>query len=192
MVKEIKTAFILLIVVLTCSSTALLHAQQPDASLDASPTRYFRLDFRVLQVSPDGKIADSRSYSEMVVSGPRSKENSSLRAQDHVPISYGSDRNQFQFIDMGADIDVKNIEVSGEMLRLWITAKVTAVPPIAPTHEENTAVAAQPTVERLMTRQTNWSSNVSVPIGKPTIVLSSDYNSDSGKTELELTATPVP
>ncbi|HEX3941546.1 MAG TPA: hypothetical protein VHX11_08705, partial [Acidobacteriaceae bacterium] len=64
MVKRIKTAFMLLIVVLTCSATALLHAQQPDASLDASPERYFRLDFRVLQVSPEGKVADSRSYSE--------------------------------------------------------------------------------------------------------------------------------
>jgi hypothetical protein len=179
MVKRIKTAFMLLIVVLTCGATALLHAQQPDASLDASPTRYFRLDFRVLQVSPDGKIADSRSYSEMVVSGPKSHSPSSLRAQDRVPVHLP--QNEVQYENAGADIDVKNIEVSGEMLRLDVTANVSAVAPTAPDAPLS-----------LLTRQTNWSSDVSVPIGKPTIVLSSDNDTDHGKTELELTAVSVP
>jgi hypothetical protein len=40
-------------------------------------------------------------------------------------------------------------------------------------------------------RQSNWNSRVTVPIGKPTIIFSSDNVSDKGKTELELTATPI-
>ena len=40
-------------------------------------------------------------------------------------------------------------------------------------------------------RQTKWDSNVAVPLGKPTILFTSDNVSDAGKTELELTATEI-
>jgi hypothetical protein len=45
--------------------------------------------------------------------------------------------------------------------------------------------------EKHIIRQTSWDSNVTVPIGKPTIIFSADNSADKGKTELELTAVPI-
>jgi hypothetical protein len=41
-------------------------------------------------------------------------------------------------------------------------------------------------------RQTKWSSNVIVPIGKPTVIFSSDDATTKGQMQLELTATAMP
>jgi hypothetical protein len=40
-------------------------------------------------------------------------------------------------------------------------------------------------------RQTRWESSVVVTLDKPTILFISDNTSDTGKTELELTATEI-
>ena len=40
-------------------------------------------------------------------------------------------------------------------------------------------------------RQLSWQSDVVVPIGRPTVIFTSDNPSDTGKTELELTATEI-
>jgi hypothetical protein len=54
--------------------------------------------------------------------------------------------------------------------------------------EISTATTAQ---KQPLIRQTKWSSNVILPLGKPTVIFSSDDVASKGQMQLELTATPV-
>lgn len=154
-----------------------------------SPEHYYRLKFRVLDLSPEGKITNSRSYSEIIASGAKSAQTSSIRTQDRVSVPT-EDRSQgvvntlvnthFQDIFIGTKIDVSMAEVVNQALRLHVTADLSSMSTVAPGSAEHP-----------VTRQTSWNSNVTVPINKPTLICSSDNSADRGKTELELTAVPI-
>jgi hypothetical protein len=153
------------------------------ASVDSykqSPERYFRLTFRVLDLSAEEKVTNSRSYGEMIATGPKSEFIGSIRTGDRVPVATGTGSLQFQYIDIGTKIDAKRAEVIDQMLRLHVTADISSMSKTTPG-----------TAERPVIRQTSWDSNVIVPIGKPMLIFSSDNSADRGKTELELTAVPI-
>lgn len=191
----IKTKFTSALLVLAFAFGATGWAQESTAaentSLSTKPERYFRLTFRVLDISPEGKIASARSYNEIIATGPRSVQTSSIRTGDRVPVatgSYGSANiqsslvnTQFQYIDVGTDIDAARAEVVDQTLRLRVSANISSM---------STPVLLSNLHEPVI-RQTKWDSNVTVPIGKATLIFSSDDSSDKGKTELELTATPI-
>ncbi len=52
-------------------------------------------------------------------------------------------------------------------------------------------VAAHKTIPAPVFRALSWQSDVIVTMGRPTIIFISDNVSDTGKTELELTATEI-
>ncbi len=143
-----------------------------------NPERYFRLNFRVLDLSAEGKVTNSRSYSETIASGPKSNYPYSIRTGDRVPIA--TSNNTFQYIDIGTKIDASKAEIIDQMLHLRVTADISSMSTATP------GSTGQPII-----RQTSWNSNVTVPINKPTIIFSSDNSADKGKTELELTAVPI-
>lgn len=155
-----------------------------------SPERYFRLTFRVLDMSPDGKVASSKSYNTIIASGPKSERTSSIRTGDRVPVATGSYspniqsslvNTQFQYIDVGTKIDATGAAIDNQTLRLHVTANLSSM---------STPVTLG-SVREPVIRQTSWESNVTVPIGKATLIFSSDDSSDKGKTDLELMATPI-
>lgn len=157
-------------------------------SYQQSPEHYYLLKFRVLNISPEGKVTNSRSYSETTASGPKSEHSSSIRTGDRVPVVTGhystgnstEQHAQYQYIDIGTKIDASRAEIIDQMLRLHVTANISSMSTATP------GSAGQPII-----RQTSWDSNVTVPVNKPTIIFSSDNSADKGKTELELTAVPI-
>lgn len=149
-----------------------------------SPECYFRLRFRVLDLSPEGKMVNSRSYEEVIVSGIESGHTSSIRTGDRVPVAIGGS-SQFQYIDIGTDIDANKAAIVDQALRLHVTANISSM-----SSTVSPGDSGHPMHEPII-RQTKWDSNVTVPIGKATLIFSSDNSSDKGKTELELTATPI-
>lgn len=191
----IKTKFASALLVLAFAFSAMGWSQETqaagNASYQQSPERYFRLMFRVLDLSPEGKVADSRSYNEIIATGPKSDHTSSIRTGDRVPVatgSYGSANiqsslvnTQFQYIDVGTDIDATRAAIVDQTLRLHITANISSM----------SATKLLGGIHEPVIRQTKWESNVTVPLGKATLIFSSDNSSDRGKTELELTATPI-
>lgn len=192
MTTRMKFASALLVLTFAFGSTGWAQeaAATGNSAYTKSPERYFRLTFRVLNISPEGKMVDSKSYNEIIVSGPKSYAASSIRTGDRVPIatgSYGGNiqsslvNTQFQYIDIGTDIDATKAEIIDQTLCLHIAANISGM----------SASKLLGNVHEPVIRQTKWESNVTVPIGKPTLIFSSDDSSDKGKTELELTATPI-
>lgn len=194
MTKEIKAASALLVFALACTVTAWSQQTQAagststHAAVDSykqSPEHYFRLTFLVLDVSPEGKITNSRSYTETIASGVKSERTSSIRTGDRVPVVSGSSSSgidtQYQYIDIGTNIDAQNVEINDQMLHLYVIASISAIS------------SASPGKSMLppLVRQTKWNSYVTIPIGKPTLIFSADNSADKGKTELELTAVPI-
>ena len=151
-----------------------------------NPERYFKLTFRVLDLSAEGKVTNSRSYSETIVT--KGGRTSSIRTGDRVPIATSVNtgntsslvNTQYQYIDIGTKIDAADIEFIDQTLHLYVTADISAIASVPP------AKASLPIV-----RQTKWNSYVTVPINKPALIFSADNSADKGKTELELTAVPI-
>jgi len=154
-----------------------------------SPEHYYQLKFRVLDISPEGKVTNSRSYSETIASGPKSDHTSSIRTEDKVKVITGHyssgkpnspEQEEYRYIDIGTKIDATRAEMIGQSLSLRVTANIASI------YTPATGAAGQP-----LTRTTSWDSYVIVPVNKPTIIFSADNSADKGKTELELTAVPI-
>lgn len=198
--QRTKLASALLAFALVFSLTAWSQETQPATSAHPSaesfrqsPERYFRLNFRVLKLSPEGKVVDSRSYHEMIASGPKSDRNSSIRTGDRVPVATGAYQTgksgavptQFQYIDTGTNIDVEHAEIVNRTLHLEVKVSISSFSP------SGSSSYMPANFKEPLIRQITWNSYVTVPINQPTIIFSADDNSDKGKTELELTAVPI-
>lgn len=197
--QRTKLASALLILAITFSPAAwsqetLTGSTSTHASVESykqSPERFFKLNFRVLDLSAEGKVTNSRLYSETIATGPKSYRTSSIRTGDRVPVvtghyqtSSGSNlsplTSQYQYIDIGTKIDASMAEVIDQMLHLHVSADISSM-----------SITTPGSAERPVIRQTSWESNVAVSINKPTLIFSSDNSADRGKTELELTAVPI-
>lgn len=154
---------------------------------------YYKLLFRVITNGGDGSSSSSRVYSQVISADHtgRNGQPSEIRTGDKVPIatysSAGDDAKspvnvQFQYIDVGTEIDTQNATDNDGAIQAFVTAKISSA---AKVNTDN-IMSNHPVI-----RQCTWNSKVTVQIGKPTIIFSSDNPSDKGKTELELTATPI-
>lgn len=153
---------------------------------------YYKLLFRVVTTGGDGSSSTSRAYSQVISAdhAGRNGRPSEIRTGDKIPVVTGSSgadnvNTQFQYLDIGTEIDIANATDNGGELQAFVTAKVSSVA-VAKLAEQDPALGHQPVI-----RECKWDSKVSVQIGKPTVIFSSDNPSDKGKTELELTATPI-
>lgn len=147
-------------------ATCFAQDTPPDQS------RYYKLEFTVKELNA-GKVTNSRSY---VAIGRSQNKIQSIRTGDKVPVPQGG--GGFSYIDVGVNIDVFDLAQSGNDLRLNVTADITSA--------EKDAALPQPII-----RQTRWSSNVVLPLRKPTVLFSSDATGSKSQTQLELLATPL-
>ena len=147
--------------------------KQAQAAKSAPTGQFYHLDFLVKEVD-NGKIINSRTYSTSITP----KGFNSIRAGSRVPISIGTGPN-LQYMDLGVNFDCSDArEVDGK-LALRVQAEVSSIPQGEQTTQSQTPVL----------RQNKWSADVIVPIGKPTMIFSSDDVAGKGKMEIELTAT---
>ncbi|MBZ5619470.1 MAG: hypothetical protein LAQ69_12215 [Acidobacteriia bacterium] len=103
-----------------------------------------------------------------------------MRTGTRLPVPTGGG-NQFQYFDLGVNIDCHNVrEILGQ-LTVQVSADVSAV-----ALETGAASSLPPVV-----RQYKWNSTVIVPLRKATQIFSSDDLNSKRKFQLELTATPI-
>jgi hypothetical protein len=162
-----KTIFFLM-------AASLCLAQQSDEK--PRGPRYYRLDFAVKELE-GGKVQSTKAYS--VIGSTTGGGNSQIRSGDKVPITSATDSRQFQFFDVGVNIDCKLQFETPTDLAMQISADISSV---------NTAsTAPAPVVD-----QTKWNSNVVVALKKTTTIFSSESPGSKRTTQLDLTVTPLP
>jgi hypothetical protein len=168
---------------------ALLCAQGTQEHPDTSSPQtspHLKLVYRTLQIGTDGKTLSSRSYSTIVVANNAPPPISSIRSNDRVPIATGSPSSgntEYQYQDVGTNIDTSGAKLSGNQLTVNLSVAVSEV--------AKNDIATEKPIAAPVVRQLHWHSDVIVTVGRPTIVFTSDNPSDTGKTELELTATEI-
>src|SRR5579883_3388192 len=118
-------------------------------------SRYYKLEFTVKELNA-GKVTNSRSY---VTIGHSQNSVQSIRTGDKVPVQHAG--GSYSYIDVGVSIDVTDLAQNGNDLRLHVTADISSA--------EKDATLPNPII-----RQTRWSSNVLLPLRKPTVLFSSD------------------
>lgn len=169
-----------------------LRGQESKEAAAASPQHFYRLQFAVAELDGAGKVTNTRNYEETIVTkGGQFGGDQQIKTGSRVPIatgSYGTNGNpanaantQFQYIDLGVNLDVRDVNENGEKLGFRLKAEVSSV-----ARQTEIGGIGEPVI-----RQNVWDSTVMVPVGKPTIVFSADDLDSKGKMQVEVTATRV-
>jgi len=158
------------------------------AKASQGPAHFYHLEFVVQEMGTDGKATNSRSYTATVSTDPHD-HGTSIRTNSRIPVPTGSFsggenapliNTQFQYVDVGVNIDAHNAHENGRQLSLDLVADVSSV---APTGD---ARIHQPVI-----RQNKWQASVLIPIGKPVVVFTSDSLDSKGSMQVVATATPL-
>jgi hypothetical protein len=160
---------------------------QPSAHESASAEHFYHLDFVVEDLSAEGKVVNSRSYSTVVATNSHSTV--SIRSGTKFPIITGSTatgnakdpaNTQFEYLDMGTLIDVHDAHEISSQLAFDVTAAISSV-----------AAEVDMGVKEPVIRQDKWQASVLVPIGKQSVVFSSDATDSKGSMRVLVTATAI-
>ncbi|HLY43526.1 MAG TPA: hypothetical protein VKR52_20100 [Terracidiphilus sp.] len=156
------------------------------AKTSEMPAHYYHLDFVVQELGSDGKPSNSRTYTTTV--STEATRLSEIRTNSKVPITTASFTDtksslvntQFQYEDVGVNIDVNHAHEAGRGLALEVMADVSSIAP------SGNAQLNEPVI-----RQNRWQSVVLVPIGKATVIFTSDALDSKGSMQVLVTATPL-
>jgi hypothetical protein len=183
--RRARLGLLLLMSALACNAQDKPASNNKSADGQYVEGHFYRLVFKVIDSTVDGKPATTRTYSEVISTYTPSTVNNEelnttgqIRTSDKVSVHNGT--GPANPVDIGTNIDTHSTTDEDGFLHTRVTAEISSV-----------AAAPSQTSGEPVIRQCRWSSRVTVPIGKPTVIFSSDNASDRGKTELELTATPV-
>ncbi len=170
-----------------------VRAQNPPEAAAASPQHFYRVQFAVAELDAAGKATNTRSYEETVATTGSGHVvgDQQIKTGSRVPIATGSHatngnpanlaNTQFQYIDLGVNLDVHDATEHGDKLSFRLKAEVSSV-----ARQTDIGGVGEPVI-----RQNVWDSTVLVPIGKPTVVFSADDLDSKGKMQVEVTATRV-
>jgi hypothetical protein len=142
------------------------------------PLAAYRVEFAITELD-EGKKINSRTYSLVMQQGMLGK----LRIGGRVPIATSTGSNsspaQFQYLDIGVNIDC-TVQERGGFVLMSSTIELSS---LAQQREEMTH---QPVI-----RQAKSELNTILSPGKPTVVSSMDDPTGKGRFQLEVTATKV-
>lgn len=153
--------------------------------VQAANGKHYQVVFLVQEVEGSRVINGRRYVTDMAFYGAKSASGS-IRTGSKVPIATGSSntssgvQTQFTYIDIGFNVDFDHAQLEGDNVYLWLTAELSSFDAAADNQIH------QPTI-----RSNRWSAGVTVPLGKPTVVFSSDDLSSKRTMQIELTVTPV-
>ena len=171
-------------VMLSLSLAPLCHAAADDP---APPVHFYQLRFDVEEVSPAGKITNSRTY-QTIISTARG-ERDGIRTGTKVPVVTGivtndkTDNKQFQYLDVGVNVDINDARETGDQIAMQVKTEISSI-----ARPEANPVSH---IEDPVIRQNHWFSQILVTAGKPKVIFSSDNLDDKGKMQVELTATRI-
>jgi hypothetical protein len=156
------------------------EAKPAEAAKATEPVHYYHLELVVQELGKDGKPTNSRTYTTTASTDPHG--NTSIRTNSRIPIVTGSSggNTQFQYQNVGVNIDVRHAKEVGHQLSFELDADISSVA------ENSDANLHQPII-----RENKWQAVVLLPVGKPTVVCTSDTLDSKGSMQLVVTATAV-
>jgi hypothetical protein len=162
-------------------------APEPTKASQA-PAHFYHLDLVVQELGADGKATNSRSYAATVSTDPHDR-GTSIRTGSKIPVATGSFSSgssqalvntQWQYVDVGVNIDARNTREIDRQLSLDLIAEVSSV-----------GATNDPNLHQPVIRQNKWQASVLIPIGKATVVFTSDSLDNKGRMQVVVTATPL-
>ncbi|HEX5423946.1 MAG TPA: hypothetical protein VFW94_10380 [Candidatus Acidoferrales bacterium] len=185
--KVVFFCSILLLIPLVASKAGAQETsgEEPATAAPARPVHYYHFDIVVEDLDVAGKVANSRSYSTTVDTQPHIL--TSIRTGSRIPIATGmaGGNTQFTYIDLGVELDIRDAHEVGPQLAFDLTANLSGEASVV-SLKGSTEAQQEPVI-----RQNKWSSRVLVPIGKRTVVFTSDSLDSKGSTRVLVTATPL-
>lgn len=156
------------------------------AKVPEPPAHYYRLELVVQEVGENDKPTNTRNYS-CTVSTARN-ERDSVRVGSRVPIATGpigsTDprvNTQFQFQDIGVNFDVSDVHEVGSKLAMSLGAEITSM-------GDSTRIGGPNGTEVPVRHQNTWHTPILIPIGKSTVVFTSDDLDRKGGMQVVVTA----
>jgi hypothetical protein len=150
---------------------------KPSETKPQADAHYYRLQFVLKELGDDGHVVNSRTYDTNVATAGRSSQ---VRAGTKIPVRT-DDKNEIQYIDLGVNIDCDSAHDTLQGIGLHISTEISSIG-----NSPGSSQSGLPVV-----RQNRWSSETLLPIGKPTVVFSSDNLENKGRMQVEVTATPI-
>lgn len=150
-------------------------AQTPESPKE--PARFYKLDFVVKELDGN-RLVNARTYS--TTASTEERFNCAIRTGSKVPVG-APGASVTHDVDVGVSIDCRSLKEIRNELSMAVTADITSMA------QESTTSPGYPVI-----RQNRWSSNVIVPMKKPTVIFSSDDTTTKHQLQVELTATPIP
>ncbi len=166
----------ILVTTLLALPATLMFAQEKPPSPPA-PAHFYRLVYQVEECDTRGRVTNMRAFSTSVRTGDGATK--SIRTRSKEPRSSG-DGNQFTYLDTGIDIDTREPLETGSRLSMHVSAVVNSL---------GTPPASGP--QHPVIRENRWEAEVDIPIGKPTVIFASDNLDDTGRLQMEVTATKI-
>lgn len=154
----------------------LVRVSAQDSSTANAPKRFYHLVYAIQEVGEDGKVTNSRAFATNIATDGNFVE---IRSGDKLPLRT-DDKGTMQYLDIGVNIDSGRAEEVNGKLALKVNADVSSTAP------GSTEMSGSPVI-----RQNKMTAVVLIPLGKPTVIFSSDDLRDKGKLQVELTATRV-
>ena len=152
--------------------------QSPSAPEVRPEQRYYRIEFILKELNDDGRVVNSRTYNTSVSTDSK---NSSLRIGTKIPVRSNEKTGEINYTDVGVNIDCMLLRETAQGLALQVSGDVRSLASLS-----GDGQGAAPII-----RQNYWSLITAVPIGKPTVVFSSDNLENKGRMQVEVTATPI-
>lgn len=189
--RKLASTIFFLLLTISCGRTMMAQdARQvpPAAQASEAPVHFFHLLFVVQELGTDGKPTNSRSYTATVSTDPRD-EGTSIRTSSRIPVATVSSSSgdvktpvntQFQYMDVGVNIDTRNAREVGRRLSLHITADVSS---LADSSDQN--------LHEPIVRGNKWRSTVLIPLDKASVVFTSDSLDNKGSMQMVVTATSL-
>ena len=192
--RKIALYCCLLLVVLTVGHKAFAQetSKAPDDSkaqntskTQEPPVHYYHLSFLIQETGADGKPVNSRTYTTTVSTGDPHDRFGTIRTGARIPITTGTGGtqvgSQYQYVDVGVNIDRGRTQEIGHQLSINLTADVSSIAtPTDPAQHEPPVI-----------RQNKWQATVLIPIGKPSVVFTSDSLDSKGGMQVVVTATQI-
>jgi hypothetical protein len=165
--------------ILLAALTIPAIARAQDDQKPAEPIHFYHLTLAVQELDASGKPINSRSYTTNVSTNSKSPRDNSIRTGSKVPLPSDAE-GHYTYIDVGINFDIHEVHEIDRQLSLHIKADISTYLP-----RDNNSPAS-------VFRHNQWEAPVLIPIGKPTVIFSSDSLESKNAMQIIATATPIP